>query len=77
MEGKFRPDEKQKSSEKVTLTEALLAIAASCSSAGVLLQIILLVLFFKVYNRFRNYSAINHAEKEENVAMVKISTPRD
>ena len=72
-EVKTSADEKQKSSDKLTLVEALSAVAASCSSVGLLFQIILLVFFLKLYYRFRNHSGI----KEENVAMVKISASHD
>ncbi|XP_078367750.1 uncharacterized protein LOC144651673 [Oculina patagonica] len=67
---KTSADEKQTSSNKITLVEALSAIAASCSSVSVLFQIILLVFFFKLYYRLRNHPGIN---KDENVAMLKIS----
>lgn len=76
-ERKSSVNEKQQSSDKVTLLEALSAIAACCSSVGLLFQIILLVLFFKLYNRFRSHSGINLTVKEDNVAMLKISAPHD
>lgn len=68
---KTSADEKQKSSDKITLVEALSAIAASCSSVGVLFQIILLVFFFKLYYHLRNRPGVN---KDANVSMVKISS---
>lgn len=53
--------------EKITLLRALSAVAASCSSVGVLLHILMLVVFCKVYKRLGN-----SANKEENVAMIKM-----
>lgn len=50
--GKNSSDEDEKEvNDKVTLMHVLSAIAAGCSSLGVLLQVALLVLLFKLYKR--------------------------
>ena len=60
-----------------SLVEALSTIAACCSSVGVLFHIILLVLFFKLYNHFRSHSSMSLAGKEDSVEMLKVSAPQD
>lgn len=76
-ERKSSANEKQQSSDKVTLVEAFSTIAACCSSVGVLFHIVLLVLFFKLYNHFCSHSRKNLAGKEDSVEMLKVSTPHD
>lgn len=76
-ERKSSANEKQQSSDKVTLVEVLSTIAACCSSVGVLFHIVLLVLFFKLYNHFRSRLGVNLAGKEDSVEMLKVAAPHD
>ena len=76
-ERKSSANEKQQSSDKVTLVAALSTIAACCSSVGVLFHIVLLVLFCKLYHRFRSRFGLNLAGKEDSVKMLKVSAPHD